>query len=171
MRGTFTTRKYESRQALVAGQPFEVVESRNSFTNAGLRWLWDMALGNLRDADGGLTDQLASARIIVGDGDREFNGSDTRLAGEQTDQAAMDAGYPALFGMVGPGYDDQPDTEGAACRLVLRATFGEQQAIFDWQERGVVTAQGVLLDRSVKDQGRKVLGSVWVCEAALDLEQ
>jgi hypothetical protein len=55
--------------------------------------------------------------------------------------------------------------------ISLLATFGEQEAAFDWQERGVVTAQGVLLDRAVRDQGRKVLGAVWQLQADLILDR
>jgi hypothetical protein len=32
-----------------------------------------------------------------------------------------------------------------------------------------VSAQGVLIDRTVADQGRKVLGAIWQLEAALIL--
>lgn len=137
-------------------------------TDAGLRWIWQMCLGDLRDAQGALTDQLKSARIVVGNGTTPFSGSDTRLAGELTEQVALDSGYPQLLGMVDDGDNDgEPD----ACRLVFQGTFGEDKAVFDWQERGIVTAQGVLLDRAVTDQGRKVLGSVWEVEAALQLDR
>lgn len=166
MIGRFITRKYVSRRAYAAGHSYEVLESHNDFTNAGLQWLWKMALGQLRSADGTLTDQLSSARIVVGNGAAPFTGTDGRLAGDQTDQADMQAGYPRFDGMVDDGdADGEPD----AAQVTFRAIFGEQQGIFDWQERGVVTAQGVLLDRAVTDQGRMVLGSVWEVEAALML--
>jgi hypothetical protein len=38
-----------------------------------------------------------------------------------------------------------------AVEIVFAATFGETDAIFDWGERGVVSAQGILIDRSVAD--------------------
>jgi hypothetical protein len=150
MRGVFVIEKYRDAQAR---EPYEICRSTNAFTTVGLEWMWRMMLGELRDPDGTLTDQLASARIVVGNGSQEFAAGDTRLAGEQTAQVALDG---------------EPQVDGAS--ITMRATFGEQDAIFDWQERGVVTAQGVLLDRSVADGGRKVLGSVWQVTATLTLE-
>jgi hypothetical protein len=163
--GVFTTRKYEDAAALRAGEPFEVVESRNAFTNVGLEWMWKTMTGQLRTAEGTMTDHLGSARIVVGNGDSAFDPNDTRLSGDQTAQAELDAGYPTITGLV------SVDDESEGMRLSLRATFGEQDAAFDWQERGVVTAQGVLLDRSVRDQGRKVLGAVWQLQADLILDR
>lgn len=166
MIGTFTTTAYASRQDLILRRPSGVYVSTNRFTDAGLEWMWNMMLGNLRDAETNLlTDQLSSARLVVGTGDAPFSPLDARLAGDSTAQAPMDTGYPIVTGMV------QGDEGRDACRLTLRATFGEQDGNFDWAERGVVTAQGVLLDRSVEDQGRKVLGAVWTLEAALDLDR
>lgn len=163
MIGTFVTRCYASRCALNLGLPSKVHVSRNRFTDAGMDWMWRMMIGDLRDADGTLSDHLGSARLIVGNGSRDFEPSDTRLVGPDTGQAELDGGYPLVAGVIDGG--DGPD----ACRLTFRATFGEEVANFDWAERGVVTAQGVLLDRSVEDQGRKVLGQVWTLEASLDL--
>jgi hypothetical protein len=160
--GRFTTLKYPDRPALEAGRPADVAVSYNRFTQAGLEWMWRMMTGELRDTQAGtLTDHLGSARLLVGNSSQAFAYQDTRLAGDQTAQAALDQGFP----LVQP-YDDG-DRQGV--QLVLRATFGEQDAAFDWQERGVVTAQGVLIDRSVADQGRKVLGAIWQLEAALIL--
>lgn len=164
MIGTFAVTKYADRRHFEHDCPHDVVVSRNAFTNEGLRWMWSMLLGQERDAAGGLTDQLQSARIVVGNGTDPFSGTDRRLAGDQTAQADMVTGYPALLGMTNVG-----DEGLEVCRLTFRSTFGERDAIFDWQERGVVTAQGVLLDRAVSDNGRKVLGSVWTVEASLDL--
>jgi hypothetical protein len=86
-----------------------------------------------------------------------------RAAGGRPDGAggALDEGFPLI-----QPYDDG---ERVGVQLLLRATFGEQDAAFDWQERGVVSAQGVLIDRTVADQGRKVLGAIWQLEAALIL--
>lgn len=148
MKGTFTTLKYE-RGVLV-----DTLVSHNDFTAVGHTWMWNMMAGNLRDpVDGTLTDHLGAARIVVGNGNRPWMMGDERLDGPQTDQAALDDGYPQIAGSV----------------ITFRSTFGEQQGIFDWQERGVVTAQGVLIDRAVQDQGRKVMGSVWVVVAELEL--
>jgi hypothetical protein len=163
MVGRFTTTKYPNRPAFDAGRPSDVAVSYNRFTKVGLEWIWNMVTGQLRDPQAGtLTDQLASARIVVGNSSQEFAYEDERLAGDQTAQAAADEGFPLIRPVVTPD-------ERRGVQLVLRATFGEQDAAFDWQERGVVSAQGVLIDRTVADQGRKVLGAIWQLEAALIL--
>jgi hypothetical protein len=155
MIGRFTTTKYPDRPALEAGRPSDVVVSYNRFTRVGLEWMWQMMTGQLRDTQAGtLTDHLGNARLLVGNSSQEFAYGDERLAGDQTAQAPLDEGFP----LVQP-YDDG---ENVGVQLLLRATF-------DWQERGVVSAQGVLIDRTVADQGRKVLGAVWQLEAALIL--
>jgi hypothetical protein len=170
MIGTFVTRKFDSRHAFDAGRPFEVVTSTNSFTDAGLLWMWQMMAGQLRDGDGTLNDHIGSARIVVGNGEQPFSRTDTRLAGDQTDQSPLDEGYPRIEVMVEPAVDFEPDGETTSIgRIYLSSTFGENQAVFDWRERGVVTAQGVLLDRAVGDNGRKVMGAIWQCEAILEL--
>jgi hypothetical protein len=151
--GTFTTTKYDSRGAFIERRPSGVVVSRNSFTDVGLSWMWQMMTGLLRDpADGTLTDHLGKARLVVGDSAAPFSPADTRLAGENTAQAPLDSAPMISNGSV-----------------TFTATFGEDIGGFDWQERGVVTAQGVLLDRAVGDQGRKVLGAVWTLQAILEL--
>lgn len=163
MIGTFTTRTFNSRLDFEAGRVADIVVSRNKLTNVGMKWMWDAMCGNLRSADGTILDHLGAARIVVGNGDTAFAPEDERMRGDQTDQAPLDTGYPRIEGPV--EFDDDAD----GYRLVLRSTFGEGQGIFDWRERGVVTAQGVLLDRSVMDQGRKVLGAIWQIEATLEL--
>jgi hypothetical protein len=163
MRGTFVVTKFNSRLDFEAGRVAGEAESSNRFTNVGLEWMWKQMSGVHRAADGTLLDDLGNARIVVGTGEEPWTAADTRLYGDQTDQAALDSGYPRIEGPL------VLDDDSSAFRLVLRSTFGENQAIFDWRERGVLTAQGVLLDRSVLDLGRKVLGAVWQLEARLDL--
>lgn len=154
MIGTFTTVKYGSREDFLHDRPLDVVVTHNEFTRVGMEWIWKMAAGQLRDSlTGLLTDSLASARIVVGNGSSEMSASDERLAGPQTDQAGMDDGYPQVGGNA----------------ITFQATFGERDAIFEWGERGVVSAQGVLLDRSVADGGRKPLGAIWTVQAVLEL--
>jgi hypothetical protein len=163
MRGTFVTSKFADRAAFERREPYDVLTSHNSFTLVGMEWMWNMMIGNLRSSDGTLTDQLSSARVLVGNGDRPFAFTDERLAGDQTAQAPLDAGFPTIERVEG---DEGLD----AVQVTFRGTFGEDQAAFDWQERGVVTAAGVLIDRAVRDQGRKVLGAIWQVEARLRLD-
>lgn len=159
MQGIFTTRKYDR-----AGRLDDVVVSRNSFTLVGMEWMWGAMAGMMRDPeDGHMLDHLGSARIIVGNGTAGFSFEDTRLSGTDTDQAQLD--QPPVIRRVA-------DAEGVerGVEIVFGATFGERSAVFDWAERGVVTAQGILIDRAVSDQGRKPLGVVWTVEAALRLD-
>jgi hypothetical protein len=153
MRGTFVTSKFADRAAFERREPYDVLTSHNSFTLVGMEWMWNMMIGNLRSSDGTLTDQLSSARVLVGNGDRPFAFTDERLAGDQTAQAPLDAGFPTIERVEG---DEGLD----AVQVTFRGT----------QERGVVTAAGVLIDRAVRDQGRKVLGAIWQVEARLRLD-
>lgn len=161
--GRFTTTQYESRSDFEHERPSALHVSHNRFTVVGMEWMWNMMAGYLRSSDGTLTDHLGNARIIVGNGTRGFEFSDERLAGDQTAQAQLDNGYPQIRRVAG---DEGPD----AVEIVFAATFGETDAIFDWQERGVVSSQGVLIDRAVSDGGRKPFGAVWSVEAALRLD-
>jgi hypothetical protein len=54
--------------------------------------------------------------------------------------------------------------------VTLTATFGEPEANFDWNVRGVVLADGTDIDRKVVDQGRKAEGSVWTLEIVLQFD-
>jgi hypothetical protein len=145
--GRFITRCYASRADFNEGRASDIYVAYNSFTDAGLRRMWEMLLGTVDDKILGL---------VVGNSSQEFAPDDTRLHGDQTAEATLD-GNQSIEVAAGVG------------RIVLTATFGERDGMFEWAERGVVTAKGVLLDRSVGDQGRKPLGAVWQLEAALDL--
>jgi hypothetical protein len=161
MIGRFTTTAYDSRAAFEERRPSGVYVSHNAFTRVGLEWMWGTMAGLMRDQDGTMTDHLGSARLVVGDSSSPVTFADERLAGEQTAQAAL-VRPPSIAPF------EEDGTQGV--EILFEATFDEQVGAFDWQERGVVTAQGVLLDRSVQDQGRKVLGAVWQLEAALRIE-
>lgn len=63
--------------------------------------------------------------------------------------------------------DAEPVVEGKALTVV--ATFGETDANFEWSERRVLSAAGVVIDVDATDQGRKAPGSVWVIEAEIEL--
>jgi hypothetical protein len=160
--GTFITTKYASRADYEQFAPCGVHICRNDFTVSGLAWMWSVVLGELRNEQGGLSDHLGKGRIIVGNGDAPWTEAQERLTGDQTAYAELDDGYPRQDGMT-------PTDEGRAYRVTFQATFGEDIANFDWAESGVTSVQGVLIDRSVSDRGRKAQGSVWTVNAALDL--
>lgn len=157
MVGHFTTRCFNTAEDHRLGRVAAIHESFNSFTDTGLTWMWEMMAGQLRDSDGTLTDHLGSARLVVGDGTRAFEPGDQRLAGDNTAQAVLKAGFPAV----------SADPELGLPTIRFESVFQGDEGVFEWQERGVVTAQGVLLDRAVGDQGRKPLGAVWELGATL----
>lgn len=161
--GRFTTTQYDCRSDFERSRPSGILVSHNRFTLVGMEWMWNMMAGYLRSSDGTLTDHIGNARLVVGNGDRPFEPTDERLAGDQTAQASLDNGYPQVRRVA---VEDGPQ----AAEIVFSATFGEREGIFDWAERGVVSSQGILLDRAVSDQGRKPFGAVWTVEAALRLD-
>jgi hypothetical protein len=63
--------------------------------------------------------------------------------------------------------DATPGVQGATVTLV--ATFGEQDANFEWAVADVLSARGVVVDHEVKDNGRKAAGAVWTLETVLEL--
>jgi hypothetical protein len=128
-----------------------------AYTDAGLRWIWQQALGVLRNEEGALADELSKARLVVGDGSRTFAAGDTRLAGGATAYAEMDEGFPKV------------EIVDGVARLTLRGTFDEESANFEWQERGVTSVRGVLIDRTVSYQGTKAPGTRWTAEVVLEL--
>lgn len=160
--GRFTTTQYDCRTDFERQRPSGIHVSHNRFTVVGMEWMWNMMAGYLRASDGNVTDHLGNARIIVGNGTAGFQFSDERLSGDETAQAQLDQGYPQIRRVATEDVTD-------AVEIVFAAVFGETDAIFEWQERGVVSAQGVLIDRAVSDGGRKPFGAVWAVEAALRL--
>lgn len=158
MKGTFQTVTYENRAAYEAGRSSAVFTQHNDFTAIGLEWMWNMLLGQLRSDEGDLLDHLAGARLVVGDGEAPFARTDTRLAGDQTASADL-AQAPSRDGV----------TEDGALAVTFTGIFSEFEANFEWRERGLVTAQGVLLDRSVSDQGRKAPGTIWATAVTIEL--
>lgn len=146
MKGSFTTLKYRSRRDFNDGRFYCASYSHNDFTNVGYEWMWRRMVGEVEDS-------LAGAFIVVGDGGGLFTGGDVQLQGQQQASRPLDAGFPMV--------------EGA--KITFQATFGERDGAFDWMERGISTPGGVLLDRAVADQGRKVFGAVWVVQAELEL--
>lgn len=59
------------------------------------------------------------------------------------------------------------DDDGAS--VLVQGTFGEDAANFEWKQRKVVTAKGIVLDLDEEDGGRKAKGSVWSLGVSLDL--
>ena len=146
MKGTFRTTMYDSREDFILQRPSGVHVVYNSFTNIGIEWMW-MRMAGL------VPDDLSQAQIVVGDGRAGVLATDDKLYGENQSSTGLNDGFPLVVGV----------------RIQFRATFGEREAIHEWHERGIVVPSGILVDRAVGDQGRKVLGAVWDVEAELEL--
>jgi hypothetical protein len=56
-----------------------------------------------------------------------------------------------------------------ATRLTVDAEFSEESGNFDWNQRSVLTKQGVVIDVESDDGGRKAVGQVWEIEIDIDL--
>lgn len=52
---------------------------------------------------------------------------------------------------------------------VAVALFGGSDAVFEWRERRVVDANGVVLDTALGDFGRKPLGTEWVVQVDIEM--
>lgn len=152
LEGTFVTRKYASPDD---AEPCEIAVAHNNYAADGIAYLWAVLLGQR-------SGRMDEALISVGNGVQPNAFSDTRLRGGLTATAPLDDGFPQVEGWI--KVDDEP-----RYRVVFHATFGPQDANFDWRERGVQTPDGILIDRSVSDQGSKVVGAVWTAEVMLDM--
>jgi hypothetical protein len=51
--------------------------------------------------------------------------------------------------------------------VLVIATFGEDQANFEWTESAILLADGTRVDETTQDRGRKAQGAIWTFEAAL----
>lgn len=83
-------------------------------------------------------------------------GGSLRVTGRGgTLSAPFDAGYPRV--------EEQT--------VVVKATFGERDANFEWSKVEVLTADGVALDIDESDHGRKSTGSIWTLETHVQLTE
>lgn len=53
--------------------------------------------------------------------------------------------------------------------LTATATFGERDAIFEWVAQELLSARGVVIDRTEGDAGRKPFGAVWIVQSKIEL--
>jgi hypothetical protein len=116
-------------------------------TNAGCALIWRR-----------FAEALENGTIVVGNGEAEMAGSDTDLTGAE--QASTPISEIEILA---------PDDEHESYRLLLRGTFGPDEANFDWRERGVKQQDGTLVDRTVSDGGRKAPGFTVTIEHEIDL--
>ena len=89
----------------------------------------------------------ANAHIGVGDSDAAFSAEQSDLVGINTARQGMDSGYPSRDGN----------------ELTFRATFGTEDANFDWEEWGIANdpSAGTMLNRAVESLGTKPDTQSW----------
>lgn len=131
---------------------YEVVETRgNLLLNEGINELWKL-VANLTATPF----DNANAYIGVGDSNTAEDASQTGLQGINKTYRPMDAGYPEVDGQT----------------IIFQATFGENDANYDWYEFTIINGSddtAVNLNRKVQDSGRKAQGTIWVLRAFITL--
>jgi len=97
----------------------------------------------------------ANAYLGVGNGTTAFASTQTDLQGSSKVRKAMDAGYPVRSGN----------------QITFRATFGNADANFAWEEWGIFNAPsgGVMLNRKVESLGTKGSGATWILTVTITL--
>ncbi len=59
--------------------------------------------------------------------------------------------------------------QDGAYSVVAAATFGEEEANFEWSKRSIKLADGTVIDADETDAGRKVAGAEWAYEVTIDV--
>lgn len=95
-----------------------------------------------------------NAHIGVGNGTIPFNSEQEDLQGNNKYRSGMEADYPIVENN----------------RITFKASFGEDIALFDWNEWGVFNAKvgGIMLFRKVESRGTKVL-AIWNFTVTLEV--
>jgi len=124
----------------------------NVFLNEGIEFIWQAVTGatGLTPFDG------ENAHVGVGDGAYAEDPAQRGLLGANKYYKQVDAGYPVI--------------EGKAVKF--RATFGPDEANFDWNEWTVANGSSddaVNLNRRAQYLGTKASGSTWTIEVQLQI--
>lgn len=146
-------------------EPYDVLRvDGNLLMYYGASLLWEWAIGNGTSTSADDLTYLDAANAFIGVGD-----STTAAAETQTDLQAstnkvrrgMNSGYPS--------HTDGGASTSAA--VEFQATFGSNDANFDWEEWGLFNASfgGRMINRKVEDLGTKTAGNVWVITVELGI--
>jgi len=122
------------------------------FLNEGIAFIWQAVTG----ATGLTPFNGSNAHVGVGDGTAIADPSQTGLQGSNKYYKLVDSGYPIVSGNT----------------VRFRATFGPDEANFEWKEWTVANGSSdaaVNLNRKVQDMGRKAPGSTWTIEVQLQI--
>ena len=124
----------------------------NLFLAEGINYLWTALCG------GSFTPfDNANAHLGVGDGTDAEDYSQTGLLGANKYYKGMDTGYP---------------TYGSDRKATFRATFGDTEANFAWNEWTVANGSddsAINLNRKVESLGTKSSGSTWILTVELSI--
>lgn len=140
--GVYTLEKFASDEAYRRGDaPYETIITKNAYTNAGGQFILDVLAGAI--TTGLLTN--TNANIGVGDGAAAVQATQTDLQGTNKFRKVMDATFPSRAAQV----------------LTFKASFGDTQALFTWNEVALfnAAASGVMLSRITGNYGTKASGS------------
>ena len=138
--GIFRIEKFVDGESV----PYEVLEYKNAYVNAGGALLLDKLIG----AAGTVFDNT-NAYIGVGDSSTATTAGMTDLqASTNKLRKAMDATFPSRSGQV----------------MTWKSTFGSAEANFAWNEIGIFNASssGTMLCRTAQTMGTKASGTTWV---------
>lgn len=146
--------KWHSMEDKIAGiAPYEVVkEAQNIILDGGATEMLKLICGT-----GGTAYNNANAKIYVGTDTTSENASQTGVIAQGGNRAYanMDSGYPQVSGRT----------------AVFRASFGEDEANFSWNEASVTNGSGVgsvAMNRKVSSMGTKNSGT-WTLQITISL--
>lgn len=146
--------KFSSTAAKMAGEkPYEVLfDTQNIILDTGANEMLRLISGT-----GGTAFSSANSYIYVGTDTTPENASQSGViaTGANRAYAQMDTGYPVVSNR----------------QLIYRASFGETQANFAWNEASIVNGTGanaVSMNRKVTSLGTKTTGN-WTLEIKISL--
>jgi len=141
----WTITKYRNDKDYKAGKPYEVKKFEgNVMLNEGINELWTILCSS-----GGTKFDNTNAYLGVGDSNAAEDASQTGLQGTNKLYKGMESGYP---------------TYGSNQKATWKASFGSDEANFDWNEFTVANGSSDSaknLNRKVSAQGTKTSGQTW----------
>ena len=138
-------KKYSKEEALkLFGIEQKTEFEKNVLLEEGINELWTLVCSS-----SGTKFDNANSYLGVGDGTTAEDATQTGLQGTNKCYKAVDSGYP---------------TYGTDKKATWKATFGENDANFDWNEFTVANGSddsAKNLNRKVSSQGTKQSGQIW----------
>ena len=149
----FRIKKYNTDEARRTGEPDEISEFKdNVFLEEGIGAIWDLATG----LGSPTVFNEANSYIGVGNGTASEDATHSGLQGGSTFYKGMDTGFPSRSGTT----------------ITWRATFGDTEANFSWEEFTVANGSSdtaLNINRKQSSQGTKSSGATWELEVKLTI--